>query len=148
MSVDLWKLNQTSSGLLREPQLFQLGYKSWCLWWLSEKTQGGGINQALIFDGVEALRRTEFLAYVPGLIDVTYDSLVDLGTTSFLNDVSAVVSARGVKDVRHFAISFDTSALFEFIAQGFRFQSPFDTKPIEQNLSQRILAIAHPLAGG
>lgn len=147
MGVDLWKLSQPSSGLLHEPQLFQLGYKSWCLWWLSEKTQGGGINQALIFDGVEALRRTEFLA-VPGLIDVTYDSLVDLGTTPFLNDVSAVVSARGVKDVRHFAISFNTGALFEFIAQGFRFQSPFDTKPIEQNLSQRILAIAHPLAGG
>jgi hypothetical protein len=147
MSIDLWKLSQPSSGLLREPQLFQLGYKSWCLWWLAEKTEGGGDNQALIFDGVEALRRTEFLAYQPGLIQTTYDSLVDLGKTLFLSDVCAVVSARGIRDLRHFAISFDTSALFEFVAQGFRFQSPFDTKPIEQNLSQRIAAIAHPLKG-
>ena len=148
MSVDLWKLSQPSSGLLREPQLFQLGYKSWGLWWLVEKTEGGGSNQALVFDGVEALRRTEFLAYEPGLIEMTYDSLVDLGDTAFLNEVSVVLSARGIRDLRHFAISFDTSALFEFVAQGFRFQSPFDTKPIEQNLAQRIAAIVHPLTGG
>lgn len=112
-----------------------------------EEPGGGGINQALIFNGVEALRRTEFLAYPSDLIETTYDTLVDRGETPFLDQVLSVVSPREVKDLRHYAISFDTSPLFEFIAQSLRFQSPFDTKPIEENLKQRIAAIAHPLAG-
>jgi hypothetical protein len=149
MAVILWKLNQPSSGLLREAQLFQLGYKSCCLWWIVEKSEGGGRNEALVFGGVEALRRTEFIAYPPDFIDTTYDSLVDLGATSVLNEVSAHLKRRTVvSDLRHLAISFDASPLFEFVARSFEFQSPFDLSAIESNLKQRIASCNHPLAIG
>jgi hypothetical protein len=146
MAVVVWKLSQPSSGLLREAQLFQLGHKSWCLWWIAEKTEGGGRNEALVFTGVEALVRTEFLAYAPDLIDETYDTLVNLGETTFLSRASANLKIRtDVTDLHHLAISFDASPLYEFVARGFQFQSAFDPSAIESNLKQRIASCANPL---
>jgi hypothetical protein len=147
MPIVVWRLSQPSSGLLREAQLFQTGHKSWCLWWITEKKEGGGRNEALILAGVEAVRRTEFLAYSPPLIDETYDSLVDLGETSFLSEVSENLRVRtSVAGLRHLAISFDASPLFEFVGRDFEYSSSFDVGILESNLRQRLSACVHPLA--
>ena len=142
----VWKMKAPSTGLLREPKMFVMLQRSSCLWWVAEEETGGGRNEALIFRGIEAYKCSYFLTYSVELLNATYDTLNDLGQTSFLLEICEKLKGReDAKELRHFAISFDDGPLFEFIARGFEFRSPFDPEEIASNLRQRIESCIHPL---
>ena len=142
----VWKLSGRSTGWLREVDFVQPGHKKWSLWWIAANEDGSGKSEALTFTGVEALKHTEFLAYSPELINDTYDNLVDLGKTSFLAEVTANLQVRmNVTDLRHFAISFDSSPLFELIANYFEFEARFDASILGSYLKQRLVDCVPPV---
>src|SRR5713226_8149777 len=134
MSNVVWKMKGPSTGLMREPKMFVMLRRSSCLWWVAEEETGGGRNEALVFTGIEAYKCTYFLAYPVELLSATYDTLVDLGQTSFLSEICEKLKERtNVRELKHLAISFDDGPLFEFIARRFEFHSPFDVGVIESN---------------
>jgi hypothetical protein len=145
MSNTVWKMKEPSTGLIREPRFYVLPGRSSCLWWVAEAENGGGKNEALVFNGLEAYKCTYFLGY--SRESMTADRLVDLGKTSWLEEVSGRPKRKSdALELRHFAICFlDESPLFEFLARGFQFQSPFDVRIIELTLQQRIASSVHPL---
>jgi hypothetical protein len=141
----IWKLPYPSTALLREPKLDALPKREWCLAWIAEKDEGGGRHEALLFTGVQSLKCTYFLAYSPELIKATYDQLVDFGKTSLLDQVISNLEGRtNTSKLKHLGISFDDGPLFEFIASGFEFRSPFDISVLESNLHNRIASAVHP----
>lgn len=140
----VWKMKGSSTGLLREPKMFVMLQRSSCLWWVAEEETGGGRNEALVFTGIEAYKCSYFLTYSVELLNATYDTLNDLGQTSFLSEICARLKGRtNTKELRHFAISFDDGPLFEFIARSFEFRSPFDPEEITSNLRQRMESSVH-----
>jgi hypothetical protein len=46
--------------------------------------------------------------------------------------------------LKHLAISFDGGPLFEFVASGFEFRSPFDVALIESPIRERLAASVIP----
>lgn len=142
----VWKMQGPSTGLIREPKMFVMSQRSSCLWWVAEEETGGGRNEALVFTGIEAYRCTYLLAYSVELLNATYDTLNDLGHTPFLSEITARLKGRtNIEELRHFAISFDDGPLFEFIARGFEFRSPYDPAELESNLQQRMASSVQPL---
>jgi hypothetical protein len=126
--------------------MFVMSQRSSCLWWVAEEETGGGRNEALVFTGIEASKCTYLLAYSVELLSTTYDTLNDLGQTPFLTEICTKLKERtNVRDLKHFAISFDDGPLFEFIARSFEFQSPFDVSDIKADVQQRIASCIHPL---
>lgn len=146
MARTLWKMKDPSSGLIREPKAQVLTRRSWCLWWVATQFEGSKGIEALLFSGVEAFKCTYMLAYSAELVTETYDRLIDVGETSFLLEIRSNLKGRtNVNELKHFAISFDDGPLYEFIARGFEFQSPFDVSIIQSNLQQRIDSCTHPM---
>lgn len=138
MATVLWEMKQPSSGLVREPKLDNLGSRSICLWWVAEAAETPRQVEALVFSGVEAYKCSYFLTYSVGLIEATYDTLVDLGRTLWLTEVTSTLNGHAsTADLRHLAISFDDGPLYEFIARAFEYRVPFDARVIESNIRQR-----------
>ncbi len=146
MSQVLWELYIPSTGLHRSPWLYAIPIRSCCLWWVAAKDEGGGRSEALVFTGVESYKQTQYHAYGEEIRHLTYDSLLDLGPTPLLGEIRSLVKDKThAAELRHMAISFDGGPLFEFVASGFEFRSPFDVGLIESPIRERLEACVNPL---
>jgi len=148
MNAVLWKLPVPSTGLHREPRFYPLRAHDCCLWWIAEKAEGGGRNEALIFNEVFLYKVSIYRAYPEPIRYLTYDKIVDMGRTPLLTEVLSLPRAKEAgATLKHFAISFDTGPLFEFIAETFRFESPFDTGALQSEISRRLASTINPVTG-
>ena len=122
MTETLWRLPFPSSNTVGAS--FQERAGRVCALTFNEETEEAAINNSLhiVFRGVEAYKCTYHRACTLAMINLAYDSLVDLGETEWLTHIREQLAAYAddLSGLRHLMIYFDDGPCFEFICRSFQ----------------------------
>lgn len=131
-----WKLPVPSTSLVQSPHL-RTETKDELVWSyegdseFARDRRPGIITQRLTFVGVLAFRCTYGLLCGHELIEATYDKLVDLGKTDWLETLRRRVEGLRMAQsapLRHMAIFFDEGACYEFICKAVYLSEEFSAR--------------------
>src|SRR2546426_2236659 len=118
MVTELWKLPEPSSARVRV-DFSQPGGRTCLLTCLFEPD--GSDGSRVTFEGVESYRATFDTACTVEMIRAAYDRIVDLGATSWLDEVAVRLSQRSAdkSGLQHLMIYFDDGPCYEFVCRSF-----------------------------
>ena len=124
-SSKLWKLPASSTDLIDGPHLAELSKRHVRIWFRYDD-DGETLNSEILFEGVEAFKCTYMTSVAVNLINVAYNKLVDMGKTTWLDDVMLINSeyikhtGQNLPTLRHLAIYFDDGPCYEVVCKTFK----------------------------
>lgn len=118
MASILWKLPAPSSALWEGAEFRELAGRTCAI--LCRYDREDGLQ--MVFEGVEAYKCTYHQACTLEMIETAYDTLVDLGDTTWLAGVKGQLAgySSDATELRHLMIYFDDGPCYELICRSFR----------------------------
>jgi len=122
MIETLWTLPVPSTALLSGIAFHVLPQRICTLTCEYEDDTNVLASLTLYFSGVEAFRVTYFGACTPEMIQMAYDKVVDIGSSTWLEDITNQLSksSRDSHDLRHMRMYPDDGPCYEFVCRFFR----------------------------
>ena len=116
--TELWKLPGPSSGRATV-EFHQLGGRECLL--ICQFALDGSDDFQMTFAGVESYKATFYMACTSQMLEA-YDRISNVGTTPWLEEVSAQLSRSGEDSsgLQHLMIYFDDGPCYEFICRSFQ----------------------------
>jgi hypothetical protein len=125
MTKEIFVLPVPSTSLVKSPRFEEIpGRISEIICEYEGAEAGQTIRLSLIFGNRYAVKITNDFACSIALRHITYDKVVDLGETDWLESVNSNLAASIGLDVKlkHLGIFFDDECLYEFICESFQTQ--------------------------
>ena len=117
MNELLWKIPVPSSSLGEGPVFEEIVGRDCSISFKINSRRGWQIT----FKGVEAYKCHYYHACTAEMIDTSYDRLIDIRDSSWLNALRTQLTKYGddIKDLRHLMIYFDDGPCYELICRSF-----------------------------